>query len=97
MTHLCATAMTPRDFRPAHAAAPAFRDAIKKRASAHVQALDGWSRGTPAPAGETGVAFPVRLRALWHAANEDVYRCHVALSIPTNPGFGSLNLGAPSR
>ncbi|WP_298923165.1 RNA methyltransferase [uncultured Ramlibacter sp.] len=26
--------------------------------------------------------------------NEDVYRCHVALSIPTNPGFGSLNLGA---
>ena len=27
-------------------------------------------------------------------ANEDVYRCHVALSIPTNPGFGSLNLGA---
>jgi len=26
--------------------------------------------------------------------NEDVYRCHVALSIPTNPGFGSLNLAA---
>jgi tRNA/rRNA methyltransferase len=27
-------------------------------------------------------------------ANEDVYRCHAALSIPTNPQFGSLNLGA---
>ena len=27
-------------------------------------------------------------------SNEDVYRCHVALSIPTNPGYGSLNLGA---
>ena len=27
-------------------------------------------------------------------ANEDVYRCNVALSIPTNPKFGSLNLGA---
>ncbi|MEN9889070.1 MAG: tRNA (cytidine/uridine-2-O-)-methyltransferase TrmJ [Pseudomonadota bacterium] len=27
-------------------------------------------------------------------ANEDVYRCHVALSIPTAPDFGSLNLGA---
>ena len=27
-------------------------------------------------------------------ANDDVYRCHVALSIPTNPDFGSLNLGA---
>ena len=26
--------------------------------------------------------------------NEDVYRCHVALSIPTAPGFGSLNLAA---
>ena len=24
--------------------------------------------------------------------NEDVYRCHVALSIPTAPGYGSLNL-----
>ena len=27
-------------------------------------------------------------------ANEDVYRCHVALSIPTNPAYGSLNLAA---
>jgi tRNA/rRNA methyltransferase len=27
-------------------------------------------------------------------ANEDVYRCHVALSIPTNPGYGSLNLAS---
>lgn len=26
--------------------------------------------------------------------NEDVYRCHAALSIPSNPAFGSLNLGA---
>ncbi len=24
--------------------------------------------------------------------NEDVYRCHVALSIPTDPAYGSLNL-----
>lgn len=27
-------------------------------------------------------------------ANEDVYRCHVALSIPTNPQYGSLNLAS---
>ena len=27
-------------------------------------------------------------------ANADVYRCHVALSIPTAPGYGSLNLAA---
>ena len=26
--------------------------------------------------------------------NEDVYRCHVCLSIPSNPQFGSLNLAA---
>jgi tRNA/rRNA methyltransferase len=26
--------------------------------------------------------------------NEDVYRCHAALTIPTNPDFGSLNLAA---
>lgn len=26
--------------------------------------------------------------------NADVYRCHVALQIPTNPDFGSLNLAA---
>jgi tRNA/rRNA methyltransferase len=26
--------------------------------------------------------------------NEDVYRCNVALTIPTNPDFGSMNLGA---
>ena len=25
-------------------------------------------------------------------ANEDVYRCHLALSIPTHPDYGSLNL-----
>ncbi len=27
-------------------------------------------------------------------ANEDVYRCHVALTIPTDPAYGSLNLAA---
>ena len=25
-------------------------------------------------------------------ANDDVYRCHLCLSIPTHPGYGSLNL-----
>lgn len=25
-------------------------------------------------------------------ANEDVYRCHAVISIPTNPHYGSLNL-----
>jgi tRNA/rRNA methyltransferase len=26
--------------------------------------------------------------------NDDVYRCHACLSIPSNPQFGSLNIGA---
>ena len=25
-------------------------------------------------------------------SNDDVYRCHAVISIPTNPGYGSLNL-----
>ncbi len=25
-------------------------------------------------------------------SNEDVYRCHACISVPTNPGYGSLNL-----
>jgi tRNA/rRNA methyltransferase len=27
-------------------------------------------------------------------SNDDVYRCHAALTIPTDPAFGSLNLAA---
>jgi tRNA/rRNA methyltransferase len=27
-------------------------------------------------------------------SNEDVYRCHAVLTIPTDPGYGSLNLAA---
>ena len=29
--------------------------------------------------------------------NEDVYRCHACLSIPTDPSFGSLNLAAAAQ
>ncbi|MDE2454702.1 MAG: RNA methyltransferase [Burkholderiales bacterium] len=71
MSHVCATAMTPRDFGP-----PTFAP------RAHLPAL---------AAGGEGVAFvfgPERTGL----ANEDVYRCHVCLSIPTHPDYGSLNL-----
>lgn len=30
-------------------------------------------------------------------ANEDVYRCHACLSIPTAPGYGSLNLAQAAQ
>ncbi|MES2608689.1 MAG: RNA methyltransferase [Pseudomonadota bacterium] len=83
MSHLCATAMTPRDFGPPTAAP-----------RAHFERLlgTGAAAGVDVPA-QSGVAFLFGSER-FGMANEDVYRCHVALSIPTNPGFGSLNLGA---
>jgi tRNA/rRNA methyltransferase len=76
MTHLCATAMTPRDFGPpTHAP------------RAHFERL---ARQDPP---EDGVALLFGSER-FGMRNEDVYRCHVALSIPSNPRFGSLNLGA---
>ncbi|MDP4077728.1 RNA methyltransferase [Acidovorax sp. A1169] len=81
MSHLCATAMTPRDFGPPTASP-----------RAHFEQLLGCGAAADAPA-QSGVAFLFGSER-FGMANEDVYRCHVALSIPTNPGFGSLNLGA---
>ena len=73
VTHLCATAMTPRDFGPPTRAP---RDHF----------------ATLAPMGQkVGFLFGSERFGM---TNEDVYRCHVALSIPTDPRFGSLNLGA---
>ncbi|MGB4358794.1 MAG: RNA methyltransferase [Rhodoferax sp.] len=77
MTHLCATAMTPRDFGPPTVAPRAHFDAILK---------------TPETS-QTGVAFLFGSER-FGMSNEDVYRCHACLSIPSNPKFGSLNLGA---
>jgi tRNA/rRNA methyltransferase len=76
MTHLCATAMTPRDFGPPTLAP-----------REHFQTL----LATPEPA--EGVAFLFGSER-FGMRNEDVYRCHAALSIPTAPDFGSLNLAA---
>jgi len=70
-SHVCATAMTPRDFGPPTAAPRPHLESLA--ASAHrVAFVFGPER--------TGLA------------NDDVYRCHVCLSIPTAPGYGSLNL-----
>jgi len=77
MTHLCATAMTSRDFGPPTRAPREHLAGIAPRVAA----------------GGESVAFlfgPER----FGMRNEDVYRCHVALSIPTNPDFGSLNLAS---
>ena len=77
LTHLCATAMTPRDFGPPtttpreHFSNLLSNSLSKNELTTHTgQALEGGMR------------------------NEDVYRCHTCLSIPSNPQFGSLNLAA---
>ena len=110
MTHLCATAMTPRDFGPPtlaprqHFAAllNAQSDAQRNaQSNAQSAALSKTELVTPVNGGLEGdlASKPEGVAFLFGSErfgmqNEDVYRCHVALSIPTNPGFGSLNLGA---
>ncbi|RZA16105.1 MAG: RNA methyltransferase [Lysobacteraceae bacterium] len=78
VTHLCATAMTPRDFGPPTRAPREHFAQLAAQAAAgrpeHVGLLFGSER--------------------FGMANDDVYRCHVCLSIPTNPDYGSLNLAA---
>lgn len=101
MSHLCATAMTPRDFGPPTRSPRAHFEWLMgpRRTTQTTQAGQPPADGavqTPegaAPGAEAGVAFLFGSER-FGMANEDVYRCHVALSIPTNPGFGSLNLGA---
>ena len=93
ISHLCATAMTPRDFGPPTRAPREHFEMLLKN---ELLALDG--RAPEANfasnlASSPGVGFLFGSER-FGMANEDVYRCHVALSIPTNPGFGSLNLGA---
>lgn len=81
MDHLCATAMTPRDFGPP-----------TRLPREHFAAL----LGAPSDASVDrpgGVAFLFGSER-FGMRNDDVYRCHSCLSIPTNPQFGSLNLAA---
>ncbi|RZJ22309.1 MAG: RNA methyltransferase [Haliea sp.] len=97
MTHLCATAMTPRDFGPPtraprehFAALLGHRHSLSKE-----ELLTPGGRGPEADFASKpeGVAFLFGSER-FGMQNEDVYRCHVALSIPTDPNFGSLNLAA---
>ena len=81
MTHVCATAMTPRDFGP---------PTVMPRA--HFAALTSQAAQT-AGQGPESVAFLFGSER-FGMQNEDVYRCHACLSIPTDPTFGSLNLAA---
>jgi tRNA/rRNA methyltransferase len=120
MSHLCATAMTPRDFGPPTVEPRAHFEMLLKqeRLAQSGRALEpqnvaetACEGASEAPSGnvadsspssesvdaphtaQSGVAFLFGSER-FGMTNEDVYRCHAALSIPTNPRFGSLNLGA---
>jgi len=91
MAHLCATAMTPRDFGPP-------TRAPREHFAGLLGPLDVLSKSeliAPVIQGPKpdSVAFLFGSER-FGMQNDDVYRCHVCLSIPTDPKFGSLNLGA---
>ena len=71
ITHLCATAMTPRDFGPPTQAPREHFAALAPRRERVAFVFGGERFGL---------------------SNEDVWRCHACLSIPTAEGYGSLNL-----
>jgi tRNA/rRNA methyltransferase len=72
ITHVFATAMTPRDFGPPTIAPRVHFESIAN-APPDIAFIFGSER--------------------FGMSNDDVYRSHVCLSIPTAPGYGSLNLG----
>lgn len=91
ITHLCATAMTPRDFGPPTRTPRAHFEMLLKKEQT-VSANPGLAADS-SRISDGGVAFLFGSER-YGLANEDVYRCHVCLSLPTDPGYGSLNLAA---
>ena len=105
ISHLCATAMTPRDFGPPTRTPRQHFELLLSGALDVLAAPDETaptadaSVSAPAPTprcNQSGVAFLFGCER-FGMSNDDVYRSDVALSIPSNPQFGSLNLGQPSR
>ncbi|MDP4607792.1 MAG: RNA methyltransferase [Burkholderiaceae bacterium] len=84
--HICATAMTPRDFGPPTQSPRVHFEQLQQRPSQR-------SDDEQALVRPTGVAFLFGSER-FGMRNEDVYKANVCLSIPTNPLFGSLNLAA---
>ncbi len=109
MQHLCATAMTPRDFGAASHAprerlawlakqAHGANDLLQK--NEHQSLISRWQSAEKAS--EICPAEVARLESVamlfgterYGMSNDDVYRCHSVITIPTNVQFGSLNLAA---
>ena len=91
ISHLCATAMTPRDFGPPTRSPRAHFASLL--ADSGALSKDELSASASIGLRPNSIAFLFGSER-FGMQNDDVYRCHVALSIPTNPKFGSLNLGA---
>ena len=99
MTHLCATAMTPRDFGPPTVTPREHFEMLSKK-ERYAQAASGLEPDLAEnygrlqeSAAQEGIGFLFGCER-FGMSNEDVYRCHSCLSIPSDPKFGSLNLGA---
>jgi tRNA/rRNA methyltransferase len=90
ISHLCATAMTPRDFGPPTRSPREHFDMLLGQSPLQTQMTADAAKQS-APVSSIGFLFGSERFGM---KNEDVYKCHVALSIPTNPQFGSLNLAA---
>jgi tRNA/rRNA methyltransferase len=103
LAHLCATAMTPRDFGPPTVTPRVhFESLSKAEHMRHIgRGLEADLSNTPSAEGIPELVSPAQpgIGFLFGSErfgmrNEDVYRCHACLSIPSNPQFGSLNIGA---
>jgi tRNA/rRNA methyltransferase len=97
--HLCATAMTPRDFGPPTFAPRSYFETLLKQ-ELPTQSIRGPEADLASNSEPLGIppALP-KLGFLFGSEkygmrNEDVYRCHACLSIPTAPNYGSLNLAS---
>ena len=103
LTHLCATAMTPRDFGPPTVAPREHFDSLSKAEQLKTigRGLEANLTNSHSPEEGSDIESPIQggVGFLFGSErfgmrNEDVYRCHACLSIPSNPQFGSLNIGA---
>jgi tRNA/rRNA methyltransferase len=96
ISHLCATAMTPRDFGPPTRSPREHFDLLLGQSASQTQTqtpIQGAADAAKQPDRVSSIGFLFGSER-FGMKNEDVYKCHVALSIPTNPQFGSLNLAA---
>ncbi len=95
MTHVCATAMTPRDFGPPTVEPRAHFASLTE----NCLNVDAHSKAQNDPIAlkqsqsHKGVAFLFGSER-YGMRNDDVYRCHACIRIPTHPQFGSLNLAS---